>query len=62
MKADELKQGRRYRTQMGYVVTFTGIADGYDGIRYDGHALVNCLMSGRLYLFSSRDLIEEIDS
>lgn len=59
MKADDLKKGCRYRTQMGYFVTFVGIADGYENVRYDGHTLVNCIMHGRLYLFSSRDLIEQ---
>lgn len=60
MKADDLEKGHRYKTQMGYIVTFVGIADGYDTLRIDGNTLVDCLMHGRLYLFSSRDLVEEV--
>lgn len=63
MKVQDLKPGKQYRTQSGHVVTYIGISQGYEQwprLKETGHTLVDCLMFGRLYMFASFDLIDEV--
>lgn len=65
MKVAELIPGKRYKTNCGgtKIVTYIGVTPGYENPpadwNTDGNTLVDAVWHGRLYCFSSRDLIEE---
>lgn len=64
MKVCDLIPGNRYRgtPANGSIVTYVGISPGYENppAEWSRHTLIDVLLHGRLVIYSSRDIIEEV--